>query len=279
MFSIRDDGLLRGGIFRRMIAFTIDMTLVAFLLQLAGVAGFWLTDGHIRASSGFGSTLCQSRAAPPLGLAIPQSFRVDFVTECAASLFGAPYSRSAKIGRRTRIDAVMREEAVTIPLDASGRAGAILDLSLFILPLFAAMRIFFERDGGRTLGRRLTGLRLIAKDVAILDRRRLVIRYAAMFAPLAPGVAFDAWIATLPPFGLMGAARSLAVFRGLCDGRGARRARLSLGRDRHGARSRRLLRPSHRRRRRARLTGFSPLCAYAQTRSRRSLRNSIVRRA
>lgn len=202
MFSIRDDGLLRGGIFRRMIAFTIDMTLVAFLLQLAGVAGFWLTDGHIRASSGFGSTLCQSRAAPPLGLAIPQSFRVDFVTECAASLFGAPYSRSAKIGRRTRIDAVIREEAVTIPLDASGRPGAILDLSLFILPLFAAMRILSERDGGRTLGRRLTGLHLIAKDAVILDRRRLVIRYAAMFAPLAPGVAFDVWIATLPPFGL-----------------------------------------------------------------------------
>jgi hypothetical protein len=202
MFAIRDDGLLRGGVLRRTIAFAIDMALVAFLLQLTGVAGFWLTDGRIQASSGFGWTQCEPRAAPPLGLPIPQSFRVDFVTECAASLFGAPYSRSAKIGRRTRVDAVTREESVTITLDANGRAATTLDLSLFILPLFAAMRIFSERDGGRTLGRRLTGLRLIAEDVVILDQRRLVFRYAAMFAPLAPNVAFDVWIATLPPFGL-----------------------------------------------------------------------------
>lgn len=202
MFGFRDDGLLRGGFWRRIIAWCVDMTIVILLLQIGGIVGYALTDGRIQASSGFGSVLCVGRAEPPAGLPIPESFRVDFVTECTTSLFGATHSKVAKVGRRTRVENIRREESVDARLDAAGRYVSTLDLSIFILPLFAAMRIFFERGGGRTFGRRLTGLRLISRDDVILEGRRLGFRYAWMFAPLAPGVVFAAWAKTQPPFGL-----------------------------------------------------------------------------
>jgi hypothetical protein len=191
----------KAGFWRRAIGWFVDVIIIAAALQLLGMALYSPTDGHVQSGSSIVRVeWCVPLFKSPEGVEVPPDFHPNFAVDCTTSLLGAPFSRSATIGRVTMNGAVRTSVAVSFSLDAEGRYSRVFDLTLLFVPLFMVYRGFFENRGGRTLGRLIAGTKVVGFQAADAEAGWLLLRYLTFFAPLTPIVAYIAWIVIEPPF-------------------------------------------------------------------------------
>ena len=198
---------VRGGFWRRALAVLIDLIAIAAVLQLAALALFPLSNGHVQFSGGpFYALNCQKLDQVPEGLRISAGFGASTMTDCRQSLLGLPTARTLTVSRTTQDGAVTRVTTVRHMLDAHGKATGGWPLDIFILPLLIGFRFWLDRIGG-SLGRRICriglsdGLNGHYPPPATLVNRR----YAALALPLAPPWIWSAFGVLFPGSALVGA--------------------------------------------------------------------------
>jgi RDD family len=198
---------LRGGFWRRALAMLIDLIAIAAVLQLAALALFPLSNGHVQFSGGpFYALNCQKLDQVPDGVRISAGFGADTIADCRQSLLGLPTARSLTVSRITRDGAVTRIATVRHMLDAQGKPTGGWPLDIFILPLLIGLRFWLDRIGGSP-GRRICRIGLsdgmnghYPPPATLVNRR-----YVALALPLAPPWIWSAYGTLFPGSALVGA--------------------------------------------------------------------------
>jgi len=177
----------RGGFWRRVTAFAIDLAIATLLLQVLAFALYPATGGRVQFAGGFMLLYCDQLKAVPEGFDVPADFVPTTIVDCRQGLFQLTSARTLNLVRVTQNGGFTTRKQITFLRDVGGRPVAEPILGIFWLPLFFVLRLLFDRRGG-TPGRRLLGLRLT--DAASRQRpppsRAVVGRYLMQALPLAP---------------------------------------------------------------------------------------------
>ncbi|WP_167529033.1 RDD family protein [Bradyrhizobium macuxiense] len=177
----------RGGFWRRVTAFAIDLAIATLLLQVLAFALYPATGGRVQFPGGFMLLTCDKLAAVPAGFEVPTDFVPTAISDCRQGLFQLTSARVLYLTKVTQNGGFTTTRQITYLRDAEGKPVAEPILGLFWLPLFFVLRLLFDRRGG-TPGRRLLGLRLA--DAAHPPPSSAVLRrYLMQALPLAPYVA------------------------------------------------------------------------------------------
>ena len=113
---------LRGGFWRRAVALFIDLVAVVAVLQVAALALFPLSNGHVQFSAGLLYALnCEYLESVPKGLSISVEFDDNSIADCQQSILGLPTSRALSVSRITRDSAVTKVAQIRHMLDAEGK--------------------------------------------------------------------------------------------------------------------------------------------------------------
>jgi hypothetical protein len=196
---------VRGGFWRRALAFFIDLLAIVAVLQVTALALFPLSNGYVQFSGGpFYALNCEYLERVPEGVSTPAGFDANSITDCEQRLLGLPTSRTLSVGRISRDGFMLKEVQIRYRLDAEGKPVGGLPLDIFVLPLLIALRFGLDRIGGRvfagSIGRRICRVRLSSA----LDGRypppaaAVTWRYVALALPLAPIWIWSAFAALAP---------------------------------------------------------------------------------
>jgi uncharacterized RDD family membrane protein YckC len=170
---------LRGGFWRRVWAFVVDVLLTMVPFQIVVAVLYPMTDGAIQISSGIVISICQNRtdvATLPSGLDPPPPAGANYTSACRASFFGLETARWLTVGRETREGAITKKVWRTYALDREGRLTKAYTVDwIAYLALFLYL-VALEHRLGATLGKKWLGLRVI--DVRQMDRPRIPLGQA-----------------------------------------------------------------------------------------------------
>jgi hypothetical protein len=177
----------RGGFWRRVTAFAIDIAIATLLLQVLAFALYPATGGRVQFPGGFMLLYCDQLKAVPQGFDVPAGFVPTTIVDCRQGLFQLTSARALNLVQVTQNGVLTTRKQITFLRDVEGKPVEQPILGLFWLPLFFVLRLLFDRRGG-TPGRRLLGLRLT--DAASGQRppssSAVVRRYLMQALPLAP---------------------------------------------------------------------------------------------
>jgi uncharacterized RDD family membrane protein YckC len=179
----------RPGFWRHAFAMLIDITVIGFVLGLAGLALFAPTDGRIRVRSlPIDFTSCSSQAPGAEKIALPSDFHPTNASRCTKSMFGYVYDRTLKLSEVTRSGMTTYSRDTTFPVDADGHPMKAFYLDELSVPLLAIYLLLLEWRFGRTLGKAATGVLIRSLDSGPLTVgqafKRVLIRIIPFF-PLA----------------------------------------------------------------------------------------------
>ncbi len=180
----------RGGFWRRVTAFAVDIAIATLLLQVLAFALYPATGGRVQFPGGFMLLYCDQLKAVPEGFDVPADFVPTTIVDCRQGLFQLTSARALNLVRVTQNGAFTTRKQITYLRDAEGKPVAEPILGLFWLPLFFVLRLLSDRRGG-TPGRRLLGLRLAdaASGLHPPPSSAVLRRYLMQALPLAPYVA------------------------------------------------------------------------------------------
>jgi hypothetical protein len=177
----------RGGVWRRVLAFVVDIIAISAVLQLLAIALFPLSHGRVQFAGGliYGTT-CDKLEKVPDGFLLPAGFAANSITDCRQSLFGLTSSRVLRVARITQNGAITKVVSVAQMLDADGAPTTGLALDLLLLPLLLALRFALDRGRGSP-GRRLCRIRVRhASSGETASISALCRRYAVLLAVFVP---------------------------------------------------------------------------------------------
>lgn len=146
----------RAGFWRRLGALIVDVIVLTAVIQIAAFVLYPLTDGRLQAEGLVRMVNCQSIAAPPAGVTVPNEYSAGALKDCRVNLLGLEY------GHYVEVEAQSSEEPWKRLLDSSGNAASVLSLDLLLLPLLMLWRAMIDARSGQTLGRRAAGLKVVA---------------------------------------------------------------------------------------------------------------------
>jgi uncharacterized RDD family membrane protein YckC len=167
----------RAGLWRRLLAFIIDMVVVLIPLQIVVAILFAQTNGAIQGSFGLKFNACAHVEKLPDGLQPPPPSGYNFIIDCRTSLLGFEVARNLTVGKETQTGNTRSGVFVTYPLGADGmpKDNVFYANWIAILILFAYL-VFMETRSGVTFGKRCVDVRAI--DLADLSQVGLPVRKA-----------------------------------------------------------------------------------------------------
>src|SRR5262249_5531107 len=143
----------------------IDVVLMAFIVSIAGTVLFGLTDGRIRVNTAL-INYGNCSPADPQGLALPNPppFHITYAQRCTKRFFGFVHDRTLQVSEVTQSDGgnykVTYKRSVTYPVDADGRVVPAHYIDYMIYVLLVVYVLLLEWRFGRTLGKRIVGIRV-----------------------------------------------------------------------------------------------------------------------
>jgi uncharacterized RDD family membrane protein YckC len=194
----------RAGFYRRCAAALIDAIVVSAAIQLLAVVLFVTTHGAVQMSGGFQLYNCAHKVAIadlPKGLVPAPPEQADAAKICRISFFGLETARQLTVSRTAKGDTA--EASRTYMLDGDDRPKAGISLDWLLFPAFLLYLVALERRFGTTVGKRLSGLRVVdteAPEGGNIPWRKAMIRNVLIWGWL---LASEAW---LPGAGLLGIA-------------------------------------------------------------------------
>ena len=181
----------RAGFWRRAIAALIDGLIVAVPIQILVVPLFLLTNGAVQFHGGVTYKNCANPvqiSELPSGLTPPPPENSNFAFICRTYFFGLPTAQSLTVERRTKEGNVTRTVWRAYPLGVDGKPRSAWSLDGWALILLFAYLIFLENRFGRTIGKRLLGIRVV--DLLHPERTgvplgKVIVRHALIWAGLS----------------------------------------------------------------------------------------------
>ncbi len=195
----------RAGFWRRLDALVVDFIVLAAVIQIAAFVLYPLTDGRLQAQGLIRMVSCQSLAAPPAGVAVPQEFASGPLKDCRVGLLGLEY------GHYLEVEAQSSDEPWTKLLDRSGNAATVLSLDLLMLPLLMLWRAFADGRSAQTLGRRVAGLKVVTGEASAPGFGTALLRQLILWWPMLLGLPFDVRSPLSGSFELTGASFTVNI--------------------------------------------------------------------
>ncbi|GKQ56086.1 RDD family protein [Bradyrhizobium sp. Ce-3] len=179
----------RGGVWRRVAAFTIDLAIATLLLQVLAFALYPATGGRVQFAGGFMLLYCDKLAALPEGFTVPTDFVPTTIADCRQGLFQLTSARVLNVMQVRQNGALTTTKQITFLRDVAGKPVAQPILGLLWLPLLFVLRLLFDRRNG-TPGRRLLGVRLAEAATGRYPPAPpdVIKRYLLQALPLGPFV-------------------------------------------------------------------------------------------
>jgi uncharacterized RDD family membrane protein YckC len=202
---------LRGGFWRRAIAFLIDVLVVFVPFQLLVVVLYMSSDGAVQMTSGITFTECRNVTSLPGGLDPPPPAGANFARLCRASFFGLETARWVVVGRATKegITTKTISRSYTIGPDGKPKQAISID-TIAVLALFLYL-VVLEWRLGATLGKRIQDIRVM--DVAHAAHMGIPFR-SAVLRNVAIGGGFFVMAAVLLVFYIANGGDLEATFSG-----------------------------------------------------------------
>jgi uncharacterized RDD family membrane protein YckC len=186
---------MRAGFWRRALAISIDLALIAFVATIAGVLLFGPTDGRVRISGALiDVTRCSSVDPQRLVLANPPPFHITDARRCTKSFFGLVHDRTLQVEEVTRSGTITYRRGVTYPVDADGRAVQVFYIDNLLYVLFVGYVLWLEWRFGQTVGKRIMHIRVQSLGGGPIDFAQAVKRSVIRFLP---------WLVLLLPIALL----------------------------------------------------------------------------
>lgn len=155
---------MRAGSWRRAIAFCADCFLVLLLLQVLAITLYPITGGRVQSEGVIRITQCQWPPPAPLSLpygdpVVPQGIKLSERKVCRVSVLSLPHAHYLQVASDGN-----DHGPATVLLDDGGRATWVLWLDVLLLPVLLLYRVLMESRLGFTLGKRLTGVRIVGEE-------------------------------------------------------------------------------------------------------------------
>jgi uncharacterized RDD family membrane protein YckC len=174
----------RAGFWRRALALAIDVVVVAFIVTVAGTILFALTGGQVRLSTALIDTVSCAQVDPQqLVLPNPPPFRITHAERCTKRFFGYVHDRTLRVSEVTQSDSVTYIRAVTYPVGADGRLVPADYIDFMIYVLLVVYVLVLEWRFGRTIGKRLVGIRVQSLGGGAMTFEQAVKRSVIRFLP------------------------------------------------------------------------------------------------
>jgi len=175
---------MRAGFWRRALAITIDLALIALVVTIAGVLLFGPTDGRVRIGGALiDVTRCSSVDPQQLVLANPPPFHITNARRCTKSFLGLVHDRTLQVSEVTRSGAITYTRGMTYPVDADGRVVPVFYVDNLILVLFVGYVLWLEWRFGQTLGKRIMHIRVQSLGGGPINFAQAVKRSVIRFLP------------------------------------------------------------------------------------------------
>ena len=132
---------MRAGFWRRALAISIDLALIALVVTIAGVLLFGPTDGRVRIGGALiDVTRCSSVDPQQLVLANPPPFHITNARRCTKSFLGLVHDRTLQVSEVTRSGAITYTRGMTYRVDADGRVAQASYIDTLIFGPFCRLR-------------------------------------------------------------------------------------------------------------------------------------------
>lgn len=160
---------VRAGFMRRLSALFIDVLLLLSIMTVIGVPMAKLSGGAVRVQSALVKSIdCKKLDTMPAGIDLPSGFKPTSIESCTTSSFGTPFNWTLVAQQVVEEDVKMGGTEYTVskklsysyPLSPYGLPTDPFYLDEYSIALFALYFIVFEWLFGRTLGKRLLGMRV-----------------------------------------------------------------------------------------------------------------------
>jgi uncharacterized RDD family membrane protein YckC len=178
---------MRGGFWRRVLAFLIDVMLVSAVIAAVGVPLYGPTDGAIRVSNTvIHAANCTAVAPNRIDVQLPADFKATAAAICVRTFFGHEHDRLLVVREVTRSGSVTYTREITMPVDAKGRVVRVFYLDYLTLIVLAAYLLVGEWRFGTTAGKTSVSLRVRSLDGGPLTLSQAAIRTFVRLLPFAP---------------------------------------------------------------------------------------------
>lgn len=182
-------GSVRAGVWRRMLALSIDSLIVSVLFQLIVAVLFVATSGRIQMYGDVAYTSCSKLETMPEGLAPPPLAGANFARECNVYFLGAQTARILQVGHATNEGKATEAASQNYMLDRGGHPVDGVSIDWIAMLALIAYLVVMETRTGATLGSRAMGIRVIdaaAPAAPSVPLRKIVLRYLAVLIGLLP---------------------------------------------------------------------------------------------
>jgi uncharacterized RDD family membrane protein YckC len=175
---------MRAGFWRRVLAISIDLALIALVATVAGVLLFGPTNGRVRIGGALiDVTRCSSVDPQQILLANPPLFHITNARRCTKSFFGLVHDRTLQIAEVTRSGTITYTRSMTYPVDVDGRVVQAFYIDSLILVLFVGYVLLLEWRFGQTLGKRIMHIRVQSLGGGPISFAQAVKRSVIRFLP------------------------------------------------------------------------------------------------
>ncbi len=181
----------RAGFWRRWLATLIDAIIVTLPFQILAAVLFTLTAGMVQMESGFYNA-CAATKTIPQTLDPSPPHDSNFARVCQTSFFGATTGATLTVGRITKEGAVTTTVTQTYMLDKEGRPVNGTSIDGVVVLAFLAYLVVMVWRNGRTLGARVTKVRVVDREnpgTSGIPLRKAIIRYLTMATGAVPAFA------------------------------------------------------------------------------------------
>jgi uncharacterized RDD family membrane protein YckC len=175
---------MRADFWRRTLAISIDLALIALIVTVAGVLLFGPTDGRVRIGGALiDVTRCSSVDPQRLVLSNPPPIHITDARRCTKSFFGLVHDRTLQVEEVTRSGTITYRRGETYPVDADGRVVQAYYIDTLILVLFVGYMLWLEWRFGQTLGKRIMHIRVQSLGGGPIDFAQAVKRSVIRILP------------------------------------------------------------------------------------------------
>jgi uncharacterized RDD family membrane protein YckC len=185
--ALQSGSWMRGGFWRRALAFVIDAMLASAVIALIGVPFYGPTDGVIRVSNTvIHTTSCSAVAPDQTGAQLPADFKATAAAICVRRFFGTEHDRLLIVREVSKSGSITYTREITMPVDAKGRVVKAFYLDLVTLIVLAAYLLIAEWRFGTTAGKTSLGLRVRSLGGGPITLSQAAIRTSIRLAPFVP---------------------------------------------------------------------------------------------
>lgn len=197
--------LQRAGFWRRLGSATIDIIVIAIVLQLLTMLLFPLSGGRIQGSGVVSTTACEELSAIPADITLPAGFQPDRSGICERSWLGVTLSRSAIFAQRTTQGLLTTTTRYAYALNSKGAAVHALYTDWLGWPAWLLLRWWFDSKEW-SFSRKIMRIRLsrVVSADSMLPNRVVTKRYLVFALPFTLAWALQICAGLLPEYLLDG---------------------------------------------------------------------------